>query len=78
MTQPHTLAQLKPGQHGIVDRFLKAGPGVLRLHEMGLLRGTRVDFVRCAPLGDPIQIRLRGYNLTLRKEDASAIVLRTS
>lgn len=49
-----------------------------RLMEMGLLSGTRVELVRFAPLGDPVEIRVRGYNLTLRKNEAEQIFVRLS
>ena len=44
-----------------------------RLMEMGLLVGTLVELVRFAPLGDPVEIKVRGYNLTLRKHEAEQI-----
>jgi ferrous iron transport protein A len=44
-----------------------------RLMEMGLLVGTQVELVRFAPMGDPIEIKVRGYNLTLRKSEAEQI-----
>ena len=44
-----------------------------RLMEMGLTRGAEFEVVRYAPLGDPIEIRLRGYNLSLRRAEAGAI-----
>ncbi len=44
-----------------------------RLMEMGLLVGTTVELVRFAPLGDPVEIKVRGYNLTLRKHEAEQI-----
>lgn len=47
-----------------------------RLMEMGLLVGTPVELVRFAPLGDPIEIKIRGYNLTLRKQEAEQILVR--
>jgi ferrous iron transport protein A len=48
-----------------------------RLMEMGLLVGTPVELVRFAPLGDPVEIKVRGYNLTLRKHEAEQIWVRT-
>ena len=48
-----------------------------RLMEMGLLVGTPVELVRFAPLGDPVEIRVRGYNLTLRKHEAEQILVKT-
>jgi len=47
-----------------------------RLMEMGLLVGTLVELVRFAPLGDPVEIKVRGYNLTLRKQEAEQILVR--
>ena len=44
-----------------------------RLLEMGLLVGTTVELVRFAPLGDPVEIKVRGYHLTLRKHEADLI-----
>jgi len=46
-----------------------------RLMEMGLLVGTRVELVRFAPLGDPVEIKVRGYNLTLRRNEAEQILV---
>jgi Fe2+ transport system protein FeoA len=47
-----------------------------RLMEMGLLVGTRIELIRFAPLGDPVEIKVRGYNLTLRKHEADQILVR--
>ncbi len=47
-----------------------------RLMEMGLLVGSTVQLVRFAPLGDPVEIKVRGYNLTLRKNEAEQILVR--
>ena len=49
-----------------------------RLMEMGLLVGTPVELVRFAPMGDPVEIKVRGYNLTLRKHEAEQILVRTA
>jgi ferrous iron transport protein A len=49
-----------------------------RLMEMGLLVGTRVELVRFAPMGDPVEIKVRGYNLTLRKHEAEQIFVRAA
>jgi ferrous iron transport protein A len=48
-----------------------------RLMEMGLLVGTQIELVRFAPLGDPVEIRVRGYHLTLRKHEAEQIIVRS-
>ena len=49
-----------------------------RLMEMGLLVGTKVELVRFAPLGDPVEIKVRGYHLTLRKHEAEQILVQAN
>ena len=49
-----------------------------RLMEMGLLVGTTVELVRFAPMGDPVEIKVRGYNLTLRKHEAEQIFVKAN
>lgn len=49
--------------------------GSVRLREMGLLAGTEVTLVRCAPMGDPLEIKVRGYHLTLRKSEAALVTV---
>ncbi|MEK7706849.1 MAG: FeoA family protein [Verrucomicrobiota bacterium] len=49
-----------------------------RLMEMGLLVGTTVELVRFAPMGDPVEIKVRGYNLTLRKHEAEQILVKVA
>ena len=69
------LSELTAGSSAVVREVPKSGPASLRLREMGLLVGTRITLVRTAPLGDPIEIKLRGYHLTLRKSEAEHILL---
>ena len=69
-----TLDTLSPGQSGQITGFVDGSPAV-RLMEMGLLPGTTVEVVRLAPLGDPMDIRVRGFHLSLRKAEAANIVL---
>ena len=68
-----TLDAMKAGQEGIVTQV--KGEGVLRcrLLDMGLIPKTKVRVIKFAPLGDPMEIALRGYDLTIRKGDASMI-----
>ena len=68
-----TLAQLAPGASAIIKAYPQAGPAFTRLREMGMLPGTRVSLVRIAPLGDPIEIQVRGYRLSLRKSEAALV-----
>lgn len=49
-----------------------------RILEMGLLVGTRIKLIRFAPLGDPVEIKLRGYHLTLRRHEAEMIKVGTA
>jgi len=49
-----------------------------RLMEMGLLVGSKVQLVRFAPMGDPVEIKVRGYNLTLRKSEAEQILVKAN
>jgi ferrous iron transport protein A len=69
------LSRLLPGQSGRVQRLEGEPTARQRLQEMGLIRGTPVRFVRAAPLGDPIEIRVRGYNLSLRRQEAEAVIV---
>ena len=68
-----TLDKLGVGQSGIITQV--GGQGALRRHllDMGLTPGIKVTVIKLAPLGDPVSLSLRGYELTLRKEDALSI-----
>lgn len=71
-----TLDKLKIGESSVIDSV--GGEGALRrrLLDMGLTPGTKINMRKKAPMGDPIEIKLRGYELTLRLEDAEKIALR--
>lgn len=68
-----TLNRLQAGMSGVVTKV--GGEGALRLHflDMGIIPGTKINVYKIAPLGDPMEVHLRGYSLTLRKEDAANI-----
>ncbi len=68
-----TLKDLKQGQSAVIDAV--GGEGSLRQHflDMGVIPGAEVTFVKLAPLGDPMQLQIHGYELTLRLDDASKI-----
>ena len=70
-----TLDKLKPGQKGKIVRVGSAGAVKRRIVEMGVVRGTPVEVIKVAPLGDPIEVKVKGYNLSLRKEEAAAITV---
>lgn len=69
------LSSLAMGASARVKDYPKSGGAFMRLREMGLLPGTLVTFVRAAPLGDPLEYKLRGYLLTLRREEAEQITI---
>lgn len=69
------LASLAVGSKGTVAELNVPATDKPRLMEMGLLVGTPVELVRFAPLGDPVEIKLRGYHLTLRKHEAEQILV---
>jgi len=71
-----SLAGLTPGATAVVTEIKVPAESRGRLLEMGLLVGTPVELVRFAPLGDPIEIKVRGYHLTLRKHEAENILVR--
>ena len=72
-----TLADLRPGQRGTVHGFASQSPPV-RLLEMGLLPGTEVEVVRLAPLGDPMDLKVRGYHLSIRREEARLVTIQSA
>ena len=70
------LTSLKIGGAATVSEIKLQPDQRGRLLEMGLLVGTPVQLVRFAPLGDPVEIKVRGYHLTLRRHDAEQILVR--
>ena len=68
-----TLAELKIGQDAVITAVGGEGALRCRLLDMGLIPRTRVTLQKIAPMGDPIEIRVRGYELTLRVEEAEKI-----
>jgi ferrous iron transport protein A len=60
----------------VVEKVLATGALKRRIVDMGLTKGTTVTILRVAPLGDPIEITLRNYNLSIRKADAKNILVR--
>ena len=69
------LSELTIGSSAVVRDFPKNGAAFLRLREMGLLAGTKLTLIRTAPMGDPIEIKVRGYHLTLRKSEAEHVMV---
>lgn len=73
-----SLDELKPGEKGKIVRVRGKGSVHRRIIDMGVVTGTEVEMQRVAPLGDPIEIKVKGYCLTLRKEEASNIFVEVS
>ncbi len=67
-----TLRDLRPGERGRVTGYVSDHLPP-RIFEMGLLPGTEVEVVRLAPLGDPIDLKVRGFHLSIRKHEAELI-----
>ena len=70
-----TLAQLSPGERGRVRAIGGDPDATRRLMDLGLIRGTTLEVIRVAPLGDPLEVRLRGFMLTLRRAEAEHITV---
>ena len=70
-----TLKDVAVGETATIKKIKGDGAAIRRIMDMGLTKKTEVYVRKIAPLGDPIQVNLRGYELTLRKEDAKNIVV---
>lgn len=68
-----TLRDIKPGETATVSKLVGAGAAKRRIMDMGVTKGICVYVRKVAPLGDPIEVTVRGYELSLRKEDAQMI-----
>ncbi len=67
------LTEFQPGDEGVILMVKGEGRIRRRLFDMGVTQGAKVLMVKKAPLGDPIEIVIRGYNLTLRKDEAEFV-----
>ena len=68
-----TLDQLKPGESATVAALRGEGAVKRRIMDMGITKGILVAVRKVAPLGDPIELTVRGYELSIRKDEAAAI-----
>ena len=73
MTEELTLDRLTVGSGAEVMGVQGPGDIAVRLLEMGFVPGTRVEMVKVAPLGDPVELRIRGYHLSLRRAEAARV-----
>lgn len=71
--QRKTLNDLQIGQSGVVVKVGGKGQIRQRMMDMGLVPGSEIKVVRIAPLGDPVEFSIKGYNLSLRKSEAREI-----
>ena len=69
------MRQVKAGESGTVAKVLGEGSLRQRILDMGLTKGTSVTVRKVAPLGDPIEVTVRGYELSLRKAEAACILM---
>jgi len=65
-----TLNQLEPGERATIVKVEGEGPVRRRILDMGVVSGAEIEVVRVAPLGDPVEFLIKGYNLSLRKSEA--------
>ncbi len=75
MPKTRKLSDLSPGDVARVVRISGKGPLLRRLMDMGFVKGEIVKVVRKAPLGDPIEFEVKGYNISLRKEEADHVLV---
>jgi ferrous iron transport protein A len=67
------LSNLSPGEEAIICQLDAHSDVNARLHDLGLCNGTPVKVIKCAPLGDPMEIKIRGFHLSIRKSVAKRI-----
>lgn len=69
------LNEMSLGEQGVVKKVVAEGKIKRRLFDMGVTPGANVTFKKVAPLGDPIEINIRGYELSLRKDEADKVLV---
>ena len=74
-TTARTLRQVKIGETVTVKRLTGDGPVKRRIMDMGITKGVEIYVRKVAPLGDPVEVPVRGYELSLRKADAEMILV---
>jgi ferrous iron transport protein A len=71
------LSMLKPGETGKIQGIRVTGPLKRRLMDMGVLVGEVIKVIKKAPFGDPIEVTIKNYNLSLRQKEAEVIIITT-
>ena len=69
------LNEFNVGENGVVLKITAEGKIKRRLFDMGVTPGAEITLKKVAPLGDPIQVLIRGYDLTLRRDEASTVLM---
>lgn len=69
------LSQFAIGESGVIRMVMGEGRTRRRLFDMGVTPGAKVTLVKVAPLGDPIEVEIRGYSLSLRKSEAENVLM---
>ncbi len=69
------LRDLKPGEKGKITKVIGEGSVYRRILDMGITKGASVEVERVAPFGDPIEVKIKGYHLSLRKKEATNILV---
>ncbi|MDD5699161.1 MAG: FeoA family protein [Victivallaceae bacterium] len=72
------LSLMKPGENGKIISISRQIRSYKKFADLGIVKGTSLELERIAPLGDPIEVRIKGYNLSLRKEEAVNITVETN
>lgn len=70
-----SLDELRIGESGQIVKISYAGPVTRRILDLGMVKGASVEVVKVAPLGDPIEIKVRGCNISLRRREAATILV---
>lgn len=78
MPAPDKLSQLAVGDAARIVAVEGGGSMAVRLLEMGLTPGTRVELVKRAPMGDPLEVQVRGYHVSLRRDEARRVRIEAS
>ncbi|WP_294395776.1 ferrous iron transport protein A [uncultured Clostridium sp.] len=71
----NTLKEIKCGERVMVKKITGEGPVRRRIMDMGITKGSEIYVRKVAPLGDPIEVQIRGYELSIRKNDAEMIMV---
>ena len=75
MTQDRTLRDVAVGESAVVRRLQGEGAVKRRIMDMGITKNTEVTVRKVAPLGDPIEVTVRGFELSLRKDEAAIVLV---